>query len=202
MKSVLHKCDVSPGSDILCGAAKSMWSPNIKKTTNNKRRTKQTLQAVLHTRVCHFRNTLNYCISQWKSIVYRNGDCLSRNPLPISQKLDSYCFIVGAITSSVHSEEEDESLAMKQKACRNWNRLIVELQNDKSRVKNFLIYNGKLYKETFSNGNSTEDCAHPSTTVREFFKHNMTTLCLVTLASTVRYTRFVIVSFGRRWPST
>ncbi|KZS08331.1 Uncharacterized protein APZ42_027714 [Daphnia magna] len=75
------------------------------------------------------------------TIVYRsrkthdNADCLSRNPLPVAQELeDDRFFILGEITFPGLSEDEDESLAEKQKACRNWNQLIT---NGKSRVKNF-----------------------------------------------------------------
>ncbi|KZS20370.1 Uncharacterized protein APZ42_012952 [Daphnia magna] len=78
------------------------------------------------------------------TIVYRSGkthenaDCLSRNPLPVAQELeDDRCFMVGAITLPGLSETKDESFAEKQKACHNWNQLIVKLQNGKSRVKNF-----------------------------------------------------------------
>ncbi|KAI9552626.1 pol polyprotein [Daphnia sinensis] len=78
------------------------------------------------------------------TIVYRSGkthdnaDCLSRNPLPVAQELeDDRCFMVGAITLPGLSETEDEGFAEKQKACHNWNQLIVKLQNGKSRVKNF-----------------------------------------------------------------
>lgn len=69
----------------------------------------------------------NYRIAQG------NADCLSRNPLPNAEELEEdCCFIVRAIASPVLTEEEDETLAEKQEACRNWNQLILKLYNIKT----------------------------------------------------------------------
>ncbi|KZS10308.1 Uncharacterized protein APZ42_025255 [Daphnia magna] len=68
----------------------------------------------------------NYCVSHCKELE------------------DDRCFIVKAITFPGLYKAEDESLAEKKKACRNWNQLIVKLQNAKSRAYHGDVVSGHL----------------------------------------------------------
>ncbi|KZR96271.1 Uncharacterized protein APZ42_009485, partial [Daphnia magna] len=96
------------------------------------------------------------------TIVYRSGkthdndDCLSINPLQqIEEMEDDRCFIVAAIGPNavdILSPEENGSFIRKQRAHRDWSEKISKLEDGKERVKNFILCNGKLYKETFKDG--------------------------------------------------
>ncbi|KZR95479.1 Uncharacterized protein APZ42_010784 [Daphnia magna] len=96
------------------------------------------------------------------TIVYRSGkthdkaDCLSRNPLQqIEEMEDERCFVVAAIEPNavdILSPEENDLFIRKQIAHRDWSEKISKLEDGKERVKNFVLCNGKLYKETFKDG--------------------------------------------------
>lgn len=65
---------------------------------------------------------------------------------------DDRCFIVAATgpnTSDTLSPEEVYSVVSKRRAHHEWNEKISKLEDGKRRVKSFVLYNGKLYKETF-----------------------------------------------------
>ncbi|KZS03957.1 Uncharacterized protein APZ42_033194 [Daphnia magna] len=76
---------------------------------------------------------------------------------------DDRCFIVAAIgpnATDILSPEVGGSFVSKQKAHRDWNEKISKLKNGKETVKNFALYNGKLYKETLKDGKSIKRTLH------------------------------------------